>query len=311
MPERCLMNEHIRASGTLDSLGTRSRITRVHQPTARSRRTHEVGGPNHFTVDDHILPSVKSPEEGPFRHTRRPCAFDIEASGTIVLDERPSDRYPAPSMLHGKGVDTVLRGSEPLASGAFHDLHRKRDAIVAEVHCLMEHVLRAGRAENRERICPILECHRAKQPRDAEKVVRVRMADEDRLHAEPGLKAHHLALGPLTAVEEKEVTLSLDGDTAHVPANRWSGSCSTEKSQADHRTGCSTGSSGRPAETWRGVRQTSRVLPDPELEVQKTSGLWQATLIKDSTVGHVSNGCGGVEPAQSPTAPEAEDPAQR
>ena len=61
------------------------------------------------------------------------------------------------------------------------------------------------------------------------------MRNEDRLDSETGLIAHHLALRALTAVEEEQIALSLNGQSTHIARHSGASCGSSEKGQADHR----------------------------------------------------------------------------
>ena len=157
-------------------------------------------------------------EQRTFRNADRARPLDVEATQPVVLDERPP--HGTRAVVDRECVDRELVTPERLALRALHDLDGERDTIDAEVDRFTERRFGPERPEQAQRLGAILQLHGSDEPRDPEEVVSVHVADEDRNDPEAGPVAHHLALGALAAVEQKEVALALHGQTTDVAAHR-------------------------------------------------------------------------------------------
>jgi hypothetical protein len=60
------------------------------------------------------------------------------------------------------------------------------------------------------------------------------MREEDVVHGEAGSEAHHLAMRAFTAIEQHQVAVSLDRESADITANRGQARGSAEKRDALH-----------------------------------------------------------------------------
>jgi len=73
---------------------------------------------------------------------------------------------------------------------------------------------------NSERFGPGLELHRPHQADDAEDMIGVEMGEEDVAEDKRDAVAHHLSLGPFTAVEHQRFAFAHDSDGGHVALDR-------------------------------------------------------------------------------------------
>ena len=79
-----------------------------------------------------------------------------------------------------------------------------------------------------------LQPHGAQEAGEAKDVIGVHVREEDRIHAEPGLVAHHLPLRTLAAIEQHEIALALYREGAHPATNGRPCRSRPEKCDPDH-----------------------------------------------------------------------------
>ncbi len=132
-------------------------------------------------------------------------------------------------MLGGEDLH-VVRGARCAVARADHvarldlaDLDLKRDSLDPELDRLTEYLLRAAGTVQRHRFHARLETQRADQPDHPQKMIGVKVREEDLGQSEAHAVAHHLALGPLATLEQQRLTFAHEGDTRDVALD--SGSC--------------------------------------------------------------------------------------
>src|SRR6266699_1385487 len=108
----------------------------------------------------------------------------------------------------------------------FHldDVDVERDALHAELNRLTEHLLRALGSVEAHRLGTRLQPERPNQPDHPEKMIGMKMREEDLRQRKAHPVAHHLALGALTTLEQESLAFAHEGHRGDVALHCWSGS---------------------------------------------------------------------------------------
>src|SRR2546425_2888678 len=219
LPERRLVNQEIGPLRRIDDRRAGPRVTGEHHQPPRTLRSHNPLGTHGPPVrQSDCLAPLQLPPQVSFRNAGRPRLLRIEPPGTFVLLERVPDRPP--TVLRGEGVDRI-----PVAAGAsanlprldFNDLNLEGNSLHSELDRLAEYLLRAFRAIQHHGLRPRLKSERADQSDHPEKMVGVKMREEDLRQREAHPVAHHLALGALAALEQESLAFAHEGDTGDIP----------------------------------------------------------------------------------------------
>jgi hypothetical protein len=100
------------------------------------------------------------------------------------------------------------------------DLHGKAKPLDSEPFGAPEHLARAARPPEMERIGAPLERHRPHQADHAEHVVCVEMREENVTERERDAEAHHLPLRPFAAIEEQGLPFAHERHGGDVALHR-------------------------------------------------------------------------------------------
>src|SRR5918994_274329 len=95
-----------------------------------------------------------------------------------------------------------------------------------------QNALRTLRTIEYYRSGSVLETHRAEQARNPEQVIGMIVSEENLSKAESHAESHHLALVPLSTVEQQRLALALNGQAGNVPLNGGCGCAGAEEGDA-------------------------------------------------------------------------------
>ena len=156
--------------------------------------------------------------------------LDIKPPTSHVLFEDVAERGTA-AVFSRKRVDVVAIPLLPhgVPRFDFRDLDGKGDPFDAELHGRAQDFLGAFGTVQQERLGPPLKPERSDQSDDAQKMIGMKVGEEDLGKREADPVAHHLALGPLTALEQQRLTLSVNGEATDVPFDCWPGGGGAEE----------------------------------------------------------------------------------
>src|SRR5437867_11628695 len=114
------------------------------------------------------------------------------------------------------------------------DVDLERDPLDPELDRLTEHLLRAAGTVQRHGFSARLEAEGADQPDYAEKMIGMKVREEDLGQRKAHPVAHHLALGALAALEEQGLTFAHESESANVPLDGGPSSAGPKKSHGKH-----------------------------------------------------------------------------
>src|SRR5690348_4509769 len=131
-------------------------------------------------------------------------------------------------------VVTAAAGLDHVARFDLSYSHLERDPLHAQPQRALEQLLRALRAIQRHRVGARLQPQRPDQPDHAEKMIGVKVREEDLGQRKAHPVAHHLALGAFATLEEEGLPFANHGDSGHVSLYGGAGGRRTKESDGEH-----------------------------------------------------------------------------
>src|SRR5438132_8916650 len=123
-------------------------------------------------------------------------------------------------MLSGECMDVVAIprrcAFQSIAGLHFGDFDGEWDPLDAELHRGAQYLLRSFGAIQKKRLRPPLQAERPDQSDDTEKMIGVKVGEEDFRQRKAHPVAHHLALGAFTTLEEQRLALAMNGEAGDV-----------------------------------------------------------------------------------------------
>jgi hypothetical protein len=154
----------------------------------------------------------------------------IETTASLLLHKRISNRRGA-SVLQSKGMDEVLLSGNGVAGVEFANFESESEALRTERFSALEHSIGTDWSPESQGLGSTLKRHRPQEPNDSDEVVSVEVREENVVEIEGDPVAHHLALGPLTTIEQESFSLAEKRDGRNVAFDGRSRSGSAEESQ--------------------------------------------------------------------------------
>ena len=218
--ESRVVYQQVRPRGEVDSPVGRSGVAGVDDGPAGARVTdHLLGVDDRPVVEFDGLARVESLEHRADGHAQRLGSLAVETPLPIGLDQ---------DVPHGSGVVVRLERddlvavaiADGVAVGGSLDPNRKRLAPGGGIEQPPYPSAGAVGCVDRQSGLAVVEFHRLEETGQPERVVAVKMGEKDVGDAEAGPEAHHLALGPLAAVEQKALALPPEERRTRVPSGR-------------------------------------------------------------------------------------------
>jgi hypothetical protein len=216
------VNEQVSFGRSVASGLARPGIRRIDKAPPGSRGPNKIFRLDLPAIWEHnVLAAMKATEERTHRHPRRPRLLHIESTKAIRLNESKTERRCR--VVRSKSLYQIVLKRNFVSGLEARDHNRKPEVIATNLQCILESSLGARRTMDGEICGSSLQTHGPKQSRKTQIMVRVHMRDEDVANVEPDGKAHHLALGSFTTVEQMQVALSLDSQRGNATAYRGAG----------------------------------------------------------------------------------------
>ena len=228
------MYEHVGAARRLDGGGAGARVAGHDDLPAGARRIdHLLRAYDAPVRERHRFSALQGAEHGAFLDTERRCALRVEASGPIVLDERPPDRRDP--VARGEGDEIAAVAPDPVARRHLLDPQVEGELLDPAGDVPIDDAGEPARPVEIQRLGPPLHREGPHEADDPQPVVEVEVREEDGGDVEAGAVPDHLPLRPLPAVDEEELALAPDGEPCEVAPDGRLGAGGAEEGEPEHR----------------------------------------------------------------------------
>src|SRR5205807_3767384 len=242
LAKRRLMDEQIRPLRRIHHSRTRPRVPGKHDDAPGTLRADDAVRTYCPPVRQlHRLTLLQLPPQVSFRNAGLARLVRIEPPRPLVLAQCVADG--SPTVLGAKHLNLVRGARCAVAAvvGPYHvarfdlsDVDPERNSLDTQLDCLAKHFLGALRAIQYHWLGARLQPERTNQPDHSEKMVGVKMREEDLGQGEAHPVAHHLALGALAALEQERLALAHQRHRGDVALHGGTGGGSAEKRHAQH-----------------------------------------------------------------------------
>src|SRR6266481_7893506 len=183
LAERCFVYQQVRLLCGIHRGGAGPRVTGERDEPAGPGSAYDVGRSDGLTVGElNVLTFREFAPEWSFGNAECTRFLDVKASASHVLLHEIAERGTA-AVFSRKRADVVSvpfrRTSHDVSGLYFHDLDGKRHTLDAELHRRAQDLLRALRTVQEEWLRTSLQTQRANQSNDAQKMIGVKMGEED------------------------------------------------------------------------------------------------------------------------------------
>lgn len=194
-------------------------------------RTHYVLWPNPAGAtllhDRNGFSLLDSPKQGSRGNTESHRPVPIESPRAwIFCKDISQSRRP---VTGGYSLDLISLEADNLLWYHLHRMEGESDLMAEEETDILNKIVTSLGPIHGKRIRPSHEGQRLDQAQNPQEMIRMPVSDEDRLDKEPGLRPHHLLLGPLTTIEQEGVRPTANHDTGGIPIGRWHRTCGPQE----------------------------------------------------------------------------------
>ena len=137
-------------------------------------------------------------------------------------------------MSDGESRHVVFAERDGIPGPHLLDCYRKLYPIYPQVDGSLKDLIRAWRSVDLQRFLSALQRQGPEEADDSQEMVGMKVSDENGLYSEARPVPHHLPLSTLSAVEEHQITLSLNRDPTDIPAYRGPGGGGAEEGDSNH-----------------------------------------------------------------------------